>query len=302
MPLKPHTDYFFEERNGKGYFLLNGDMGRVEDVAEQLRRAGWQVHKIAKSWKPTKRTGVQYEWYIWVSNSDGSTPYWTDFREFASSYQPVLEQEREQERQRTLEELQQSRQQIEQLLDQAQYLQEGRAELEQRLRDISREYQEIQQVYELFQGDNTRLEDENKELRAKVYVLESRIEQLESVIEGYQRQGKTVTSSVDYQIAFNTLFPQVEMLGQSLRTLAGWRTPQAALRVIWQIASGETLGKRFQAAGGDWMEISKVSNGQDDSGRIYYRCCKGEDGTLYQVLVSIKERQEHDAKYLGNQG
>lgn len=301
MPLRPHADYFFEERNGKGYFLLNGDLSHVEDVAEQMRRAGWQVHKIAKSWLPTKRTGVQYEWYIWVSNADGTTPFWTDFRDFTSTYQPVLEQEREQERQRTLEELSQSRQQIEQLLDQTQYLQEGRAELEQRLRDISREYQEIQQYYELFQGDNSRLEAENKELRTKVYVLESRIEQLESVIAGYQDQEGAAVSGFDYRIAFNTLFPQVEMLAQSLKTLASWRSAQVALRTIFQIASGESLGKRFQSAGGEWMEVSKVSTGQDDSGRIYYRCCKGEGGTQYQILVSVKERQDHDAKYLSNQ-
>ncbi|MCS6836206.1 MAG: hypothetical protein NZ750_09340 [Anaerolineae bacterium] len=301
MPLKPHTDYFFEERNGKGYFLLNGDLSRVEDVAEQLRRAGWQVHKIAKSWLPTKRTGVQYEWYVWVSNPDGTTPHWTDFKDFASVYQPILEQEREQERQRTLAELSQSRQQIEQLLDQTQYLQEGRAQLEQRLRDISREYQEIQQYYELFQGENVRLEGENKELRTKVYTLESRIEQLESVIDSYQGREDTAISGVDYQIAFNTLFPQVEMLGQSLRTLANWRSTQAALRVIFQIVGGESLGKRFQAAGGEWMEVSKVANGQDDSGRIYYRCCKGDSGTHYRILISVKERQDHDAKYLSSQ-
>lgn len=223
-------------------------------------------------------------------------PHWTDFREFAASYKPISQQEREKEREQMHAELEQSRQQIERLLDQTHYLQEDRAELEQRLRDISKEYQEIKQYYDLFESENVNLTQDNKDLREKIYTLEGKNEYLASVIESYQSTKTETVVGVDYQIAFNTLFPMVDLVGQSINTLASWRNPSAAMKILTQIATGEQIGKRFQAAGKDWFEISKVSNGQDDSGRIYYRCLK--DGEGYQVLISIKERQDKDAEYL----
>lgn len=298
MPLIPHEDYFFEERKGRGYFLLNGDVERLEDVAQQLKEWGWIVVKMAVSRYPSKKTYTQYDWFIEVQNDDGSVPHWTDFQEFAASYRPIDQQQREQEREQMRAELSQSRQQIEQLLDQTQYLQEGRAELEQRLRDISKEYQEIQQYYELFESDNTKLAQENKELRERIYALEGKNEYLESVVDSYQSTKTEAVVVANYQTAFETFFPMMELLRQSIDILASWRNPATAVKVLMQIATGEQIGKRFQAAGKDWFEVSKVSNGQDDSGRIYYRCLKEDQGTKYQVLISIKERQDNDAEYL----
>jgi hypothetical protein len=95
-----------------------------------------------------------------------------------------------------------------------------------------------------------------------------------------------------------TIRPDFRLLRDSLTVLAGEFADRRSLyRAILELDAG-TLGhnwKRIQGAPGWWER--HVSNGQDDSGRVYARRVQRR----WDLLVSHKSQQSRDVSWLGKQ-
>lgn len=95
------------------------------------------------------------------------------------------------------------------------------------------------------------------------------------------------------------LLPSIQLIDHSVETLASrYRDLRAVLAELQQInnASGPIHGKTVVGAD-RWKELSKISTGTKDDGRLYY-LHTGMSSQPYQVLISLKADQEADIKRL----
>jgi hypothetical protein len=101
--------------------------------------------------------------------------------------------------------------------------------------------------------------------------------------------------------AVAALLPRLTLLGGSREALAfGYRSRSAVLRALRELHErpDEVLaGWKIIRRAGSWRE-RHISNGQDDSGRLYAR--RGSAGAV-EVLLSDKASQERDIVWLAKQ-
>lgn len=299
MTLIAHQQYFYQAAKDCGYFLVNGTQELVEAIATQLDEAGYQVHRIAESWKPN-RLGRQYDWYIRIKNPDGSIPYYKDFTEFALKFRDSTKDDLKVEKERLAREFDLAQEQIEHLRFETNFAGVEKEDLQHQAQKLMNLLTEKEAYVRMVETDNDKLTNERNQLKSLNYALQGRIDSMENpnldrLLSGEDED--TDEQATSFMQTLQTLFPTAYFLGDSLKFMETWRNPRSALTVLTAIVSGQEYGKPFQAAGAGWKEVTKVNNGHDESGRIYF--CK--DGEVYYVLVSIKENQERDAKYLKNQ-
>mgnify|MGYP007008282090 CR=1 FL=1 len=100
---------------------------------------------------------------------------------------------------------------------------------------------------------------------------------------------------------FESLLPRIALLRSSPEVIAAEFSDRRFLyRALAELSSGdEGLPTNWKKLRGipDWIE-RHISNGQDDSGRIYARL--DEDRRLWEVLVSHKGEQLRDISWLRN--
>lgn len=123
-------------------------------------------------------------------------------------------------------------------------------------------------------------------------------ERLEAQSTGEVTDKRAFSSERMMTDVLEAIYPEVKFLRDSIDALITLPDSKDALLKVRQIITNSDVGKikKIQAAG-DWWEVY-YSTGQDESGRLYFRPV---DGSGYQVLVSLKEKQNKDTQYLKKQ-
>ncbi|MFC0681763.1 hypothetical protein ACFFGH_28360 [Lysobacter korlensis] len=140
---------------------------------------------------------------------------------------------------------------------------------------------------------------------AKVLILRAEIdelnERLEELGEQERRRARAVRPTVGPQRGvpgfIERSFQRLEFVLDSLDALEDFSNPAAALRVLFQIDTGDMVGKDLEGIRG-WREVSKVATGnagQEDLGRIYYL----PGGPRVLVSVHIKQDDKQQQRHIG---
>jgi hypothetical protein len=168
-----------------------------------------------------------------------------------------------------------------------QVLTEEKAELERLMKEQEDEYVKIRNDYYIVAA-------ENEQLKTDLIALEERNRILSS-------QVNTATTSrslaSDFASFLECLLPCLEICEESIYFLLEVKSYTKVLHQL-QLLNSNPLAvssKRVQNAK-DWLEISHVSIGDSDNGRIYFT--KSQRTGKYVVLVSHKDTQEADIKKL----
>ena len=149
---------------------------------------------------------------------------------------------------------------------------------------------EIENELDRLQRENNALIQEVAELRSELTAAQS----------ARPQPGRPAGGRVQEEIAkvVAGLRPDLHFLRDSMTVLWGEFSDRGGLcRALHELGSGSMTGnwKRIQGAPGWWER--RVSNGQDDSGRIYARPRQGR----CDVLVSHKAQQGRDISWLARQ-
>jgi hypothetical protein len=160
-----------------------------------------------------------------------------------------------------------------------------------------------------FVSDFDALREENKNLNNEISIERAKADKLkEALSEAREALEAPGTGEVTDKRAFSSermmkdvleaIYPEVELLRDSVDTLITLDDNKYALQRIRQIVTkSDNLGRIDKLKNSDFWEVY-YSTGQDESGRLYFRPV---DGSGYQVLVSLKEKQNKDTQYLKKQ-
>lgn len=157
---------------------------------------------------------------------------------------------------------------------------------------------ELETENEKFANQNKTLKKSIDEVTLNYMQAEEKIEKLKERIIIYKdREKKQISRIVD-----SFLSPDIYIPRKSLKTLENDFSSRSSVYKILNLLirnQGLVKFKNANAAEG-WKEIDKkISNGQDEQGRMYVGEIKHQD-TKYVVLVGHKKNQSKDFEYMKN--
>ena len=174
-----------------------------------------------------------------------------------------------------------------------------------------------QRAAESYRGDAHEAKGEEKKLRDRVLALEAEIEGRRRRAEELQRDfddqkrareeleaqaepGAAVEPGGDERLSLEQVrfvvehaCPPLQLLRDSAETIARLPKQGALLRGLSRLDAPEVKGERVEGAPG-WCE-RHFTTGHGNDGRLYYR----RHGDHFEVLVSLKQAQTRDVRYLG---
>lgn len=192
-----NLQWFYDDAGYYSYVLLNATEDQVKSVQQALKDQGLQVLLTGRSYRPASN-GVQYRWYIRVSDESGNHPAWERVQDILGPYAPAGVPSKK------LKEL------ADRLETQEEELGKLRATLSikerlhqvavQRAESLRKQNQELQAIYEKIQA-------ELQEYRQKVHRLELRLGQLQ---EAALKPEDVAQLRQDYENAIQSLRRELE--------------------------------------------------------------------------------------------
>ena len=163
------SQWFYDDTGYYSYILLNASEDQFKSIQQVLKSNGLQVLLAGKSYRPASN-GIQYQWYIRVSDESGKHPTQERVRGILAPYvspevpAPELEEIRSRvaAREEEIRKLRATLREKERLYQ----------VVIQRLESVRKQNQELQAIYEKTQA-------ELREYRKKVYSLELRLRQIQ---------------------------------------------------------------------------------------------------------------------------
>lgn len=340
MPLLPHADYYYDLTGTNAYVLLNGSPELVRKVVGFFEDNEIKVTGTGASRYPA-RSGAQYAWFMRVATVQGEKPQpeavHSLLKKFNPDNHPDFErlQTQTRELQKSLDVLKQKQteaesrlsvreSELERIRKNNEELSAKQAQIEMTAEERRSQARQLEQEVQLLREERESLKSEVQSSREFVDQFSADFDEREKALNILQQQYESVcaerdslrqqvsevselpdslgerrTSSAEQLICdmFKGIMPDVEFLKGSIELIATYLAdPAVAIQRIRQVVFDKQNGTSVRAAKG-WSEM-RFSTGQDDSGRIYFRRIK-ECG--YQILVSLKENQEHDIDYLKRQ-
>lgn len=317
ITLRPHLDYFYDQRVTGGYLLLNGASDLVDNVMQHMSKAHLKAGKSARSFKPAGN-GQQYAWYIHVQCADGTKPSLDTIKMFMLDYSRTNTygedyrqkwQEAEVAKQRLanqIAELSKNTVDSERLAQLEEALEQTRNDAEtflqladQNDQDAAKARQAQQELDQLLAGssdENKQLVNDNAMLQDRCKALELENSRLSDRLDVHKSTGSNPRSNRydDLQTAVSALLPQVEFCRDSWDVLFQEITDyRSVFECLHQIVHKVEQGTPVRGADG-WHE-TRFSTGTGKDGRLYFT---HEKGGKRLVVISRKQHQEQDIDYL----
>lgn len=311
------SQWFYDDAGYYSYVLLTASKSQFEEVQQILRENGIQVLLAGRSYRPASN-GVQYQWYIRVSDESGRHPTRERINGiFATIEVPEtdlkqLEEKvkaQEEEIRRLKAELEEKEHQYQNAAQHSEFLRKENQRLQQQIRDLesrlklkqiqetslnSEDVDQIRQDYEETPQERDR---QITDLRNKLAICEEEkreyIEQLQEMRATRQVEPDKGNPEYLFREMLSIFLPRIEFLGGSLDTL--WRemqNPITVLRKLHHLPKLKGKAKRVRSAN-EWLEIH-ISR----EWRLYFRKC---EDSKYQVLLSHKNTQKADIDWLKRQ-
>lgn len=169
---------------------------------------------------------------------------------------------------------------------------------------------ENEEVIEAVNKENSEARDAIISLQDKIEIYQMEIEDLEkelinskqsifSLKEGNEKLSKNLANV--FPDIFANLLPEFIFLERGLKTFQNKFTdPKPLLRVLHKISSNsaELPLKKVQKTN-NWFEVDKkISNGNDDQGRIYLNRSSNNSSVKMSILIGHKQDQDSDINFL----
>jgi len=331
MGLRPHIDYYYDLTGMRAYVLVDVPFyDDVINIIDYLKINDIECTGSGASKYPA-RSGKKYAWFIRVEDKfTGEKPpsgrIHPLLQRFDTGESLNLKLQQSQDFYRNLEilaqaqpkaeahlakhetELENIRQKNEQLITKEATTSLALEELEKRYKQLDEERQKLTldsrnkgELANYVSEEHDKLNRESEVIKQKnVSLITERDELIQKLMDYKESKTRQLSSIVDdgkssERDMFQLLLPNVKLLQDSAELMFERVDTQPVIKRIRQIVFGKQNGDVVRGAS-EWREM-RFSTGQDDSGRIYYRIM-GND--MYEILVSWKENQEKDIKYLKN--
>ena len=163
------SQWFYDTAGYYSYILLNGSEDQFNDIQKILKESGLRVLLAGKSYRPASN-GIQYQWYIRVSDESGKHPTQERVRDIFVPY--VLTEAPVPELEKIRNRIAEQEEEIEKLKATLKEKERLYQTVVRQLEFASKHNQELQVIYE-------KTQPELQEYRQMVYSLELRLRQIQ---------------------------------------------------------------------------------------------------------------------------
>lgn len=286
---KPGLRHALVEGKNEAYVLIAGSITAVEQAASELRQTGVEVLRTGR-YLGDMVDQFAADWFIRVAaGSDGEPLRERVARVFgrpqAEEIEPNLRL------QLLVAELSRAR-------ERALRSETEVAKLKLALAEHAFSEAEAAELRSAVEAERQRREEAEAEVRQALAQVETLAETLNKPARQEPPAARRIRDEVSDVLA--TLLPRIRLLRDGLDVIAiEFADRRGLYRVLAELDRCETAmptrWKTVQGADG-WIEKSKVSNGQDDQGRVYARLDR--TNRSWEVLISHKSEQGRDIAWL----
>lgn len=207
------SQWFYDDAGYYSYVLLNASEDEIKKIQPILRNNGLRVLLTGKSYRPASN-GVQYQWYIRVSDETGKHPAQERVRGiFAPSEQIEIS---ETELTKLADKVKAQEEEIEKLKAALSERERLHQVVAQRSESVRKQNQELQSIYEKAQS-------ELQEYRQRVHRLELRLRQIQ---EATLKPEDIVQLRQDYEDTIQSLKQELESKEKELTSWISTLEPE----------------------------------------------------------------------------